>query len=227
MDISKDITDCILGAKGSGKSVLLAIMANDLQNRKVILFDMLGVFNPQAGNKTALIPDSYYCMTPDDFLKTKEKYPTNAKIVINFSDYFGEDLIEAIDAVCEHLMAKMESVAVLTDEVADFMPQQGLTSYQFWRLVKNGRNFGIRPVVFASQRPQDVNKKIFDLCDKFIISKQRAKVTVDYILKLLNMDGDKASRAKILRIQPRHFLIFDGTSYKIEKVRNYEYAFKQ
>lgn len=226
MQIKDMITTCILGSKGSGKSVLLAMMMNEYKGR-VVLFDMLGVFNPTAKNRTAVIPNSYYFLYPDLYLKNFDKLPENARAVIDFSGFIVDELVRQVDAVCNFLMAKKEPVAVLSDEVADFIAQSGPISYGFWKMVKNGRNFGIRPVVFASQRPQDINKKVFDLCDEFLISRQKAPRTIDYITDIMNKAGDKGTRDMLLKIKPREFLQFDGESYTIYKVPEYDFAHKQ
>jgi len=224
-DFKNDITSCILGAKGSGKSVLLAIMVY-LFPGKCVLLDMLGVYNPEAKRKTAVIPNSYYFLTVKEFIKYYKDIPKNGKCVINMSEYIGEELIQAVDALCKFLMDKKDDIALFSDEAADFMPQQGKTSYWFHQLAKNGRNYGIQPIVFATQRPQSVDKSVFDLCDKFYISKQRAPRTVEYILDIVDAKGDKEMLHTINQLQSRQFLVYDG-DIEFMQVPNYPYAFAQ
>lgn len=224
--IKNDITTGILGAKGSGKSVLLSYFAEGY-NSKIILLDVLGVYNPKSNFKTAIVPHSYYCMDVESYLRMKDKFPKNAKIVISLEKYIDEDLINAVDMLCEQLMEDKESIALLSDEVADFMPNNAKGSKTFHRLVKNGRNYGIKPVILATQRPQSVDKSVFDLCDKFYISLQRAPRTVDYILEILDTAGNKELKKTITGLQKREFLIYDGERIEKWKVPTYKYAFKQ
>ena len=218
-------TNAILGAKGSGKSVLLCHLAMK-ETKKVVLFDVLGVFNPRNEYKTATIPNSYYCMSIEDFLRNINKFPEKSKIVINLSDYNNKDLIESMDAFCLKLMEIKKPISVLSDEVADIMPQNGVGSEQFHKMVKNGRNYGITPITIATQRPQSVNKNVFDLCDTFLISSQKAPRTVDYIASIIDVGGDENIKQVIKSLKSREFIIYDG---EIERftVPEYPYAFKQ
>lgn len=226
MKIVGDITNCILGAKGSGKSVLLADTLNQYPG-KAVLFDILGVYNPRNKHKTAIVPNSYYCLSGEDFIQNVDKFPAGAKIIISLEHYIGSDLIDIVDKISKLLMERKEPICVLSDEVADFMPQQGRYSVEFHRLVKNGRNYGIKPVEFATQRPQSVNKNIFDLCDKFLISAQKAPKTIDYIIDILDSLGDDNLKSTIAGLQKREFLIYDGVSLERYKVPDYPYAFVQ
>jgi SOS-response transcriptional repressor LexA len=81
-------------------------------------------------------------------------------------------------------------------------------------------------VIFATQRPQSVSKSVFDLCDTFYISKQKAPRTIDYILDILDLKGSKDMGAKIRRLQHRQFLKYDD-EIKIYTVPEYKYANKQ
>jgi DNA helicase HerA-like ATPase len=222
-NFNNDITDCILGAKGSGKSVFLAYLLFTSKKRSV-LFDMLGVFNPRNRYKTAVIPNSYYCLTPDDFINNIDKFPKNAKVVIDFSGVYSDELIDKIDEISKLLMS-VGDWEVLSDEIADFMPLHS-GSREFHQLVKNGRNFGIKPIIFATQRPQSVNKNIFDLCDCFLVSQQKAPRTIDYIMDILDKKGDNETGSIIRKLEQREFLIYDGNLSKF-KVPFYKHSFKQ
>ena len=226
MNIDTDITNAVLGAKGSGKSVLLAHFLTE-SNKKHILLDMLGVYNPKNEFKTAVVPLSYYCINVDAFIKTYSKFPSDAKIIIDMSEYTQDDLVPATDALCVFLMDNKIKCGFMSDEVADIMPQMGRGSIQLHRLIKNGRNYGIRPVTIATQRPQSVNKSIFDLCDKFLVSVQRAPRTVDYIADILDIGGDENIKTEIKQLKQREFLIYNGESIKNWTVPEYKYAFKQ
>jgi hypothetical protein len=223
INAKNDITSCILGAKGSGKTVLLASMANKMAG-PLVLFDILGVLNPKAPYRTAIVPGVYF-NNPGSFLSYfRAGKITNQKCVINLSE--TDNLIDTIDSICLEIMNKKTKIAVLSDEVADIIGQNAKGSGEFVKLVKNGRNYGVRPVIFATQRPQSVSKSVFDLCDTFYISKQKAPRTIDYILDILDLKGSKDMGAKIRGLQQRQFLKYDD-EIKIYTVPEYKYANKQ
>jgi len=226
MSYDTGITTCVLGAKGSGKSVMLADMALQ-RTETTFLIDVLGVYNPRNNYKTAVIPHSYYVVGVDNYIRISEKYPVGAKIVIDFSEYFDDSLIEAMDSLCNHILTKHIKCAFISDEIADYMPESARGSRACHRLIKNGRNFGVKPAIIATQRPQSVNKKIFDLCDVFYISQQRAPRTIDYILDIIDRRGDKAMKTEISKLKPREFFRYDGESLEKIRMREYPYAFKQ
>jgi len=218
-------TSAILAAKGQGKSVMLASALNDMDAG--ILLDTIGVYNPRSPYKTAIIPGSTYFTTPEAFLRHALKHKgVPKKSVINLSEYVGEDLITHVNRLSDYLYLKVP-MPVLADEVADIMPQQGKGSLRFLTLVKNGRNHRISPVVFATQRPQNMDKNVFDLCDTFYVSMQRAPRTKEYIADLVGLKGDREFMASLGRLKPREFLKYDGDEITNFKVPNYRWAFGQ
>lgn len=226
MDYKNEITTAIIAAKGSGKSVMLATYLNNME--RGILFDMVGIFNPRSSFKTAVVPSSTYFMHPDDFIEVLHKEKAiPRKSIVNFGDLVGEELIEYSDMISEIIYKTIPRMPVLVDEVADIMPVMGAGSREFHRLVKNGRNHGNRPIVFATQRPQNTSKQIFDLCDTFYVSMQRAPRTIEYILELLDEKGNATLATEIRQLKPREFLRYAGGDISRIKIPTYRYAFKQ
>lgn len=222
MNITNDITTAILGSKGSGKSVLLAMMANE-QTTNVILCDMLGVYNPRNSFKTAIVPNSYYCLSVQLYIDNYRKLPLIHKAVIDFSE--SDNVINDMDLLSSFIMKHKKKTTFLCDEIADVLPNMAKGSIELTKMIKNGRNYGIKPVVIATQRPQSVSKNVFDLCDRFLISKQKAPRTIDYILDIIELSGDNVSKETISNLQPRQF--YDTNTNKIILVDTYKYAFKQ
>lgn len=221
----KDITTSILASKGSGKSVFLAHALNTWH--RGILIDMLGVYNPNSNYKTAIVPNSAYFTSPEAFINQDLKKLTEKKYVISLAQYTKQELIDQSDDLFRYLYSKNPygtgSYPIFIDEVMDLANQNGKTSYELIRVAKNGRNFGIRPLVIASQRPQNVDKTIFDLSDTFYVSQQRSPKTIEYINKIVDDDISEQLRT----IKPREFLRFDGTTLTKIKVPFYKFAFKQ
>lgn len=225
-EFKSDITSAIIAAKGSGKSVMLASMLNSMD--RGILIDTIGVFNPKSEFKTAVIPNSTYFTKPElfiEFVRKNKKAPK--KTVINFGDLIGDEVIENADIVFSFIYQNIPHMPVLIDEVADIMPLMGIGSSEFHRLVKNGRNHGNKPVIFCTQRPQNMSKQVFDLCDNFYISMQRAPRTIDYIIDLCDKKGEDSFKQQIKNLKQRHFLKYSGQDTIDITVPTYRYAFKQ
>jgi len=221
-----EITTAIIAAKGSGKSVFLASRLNEFE--RGILVDMVGIFNPRSSFKTAVVPNSSYYIHPEDFLEVisrERKIPK--KNIINFGDLVGDELIAYADIISETIYQHSPHMPVLVDEIADIMPAMGAGSREFHRLVKNGRNHGNKPIIFATQRPQNTNKNVFDLCDTFYVSMQRAPRTIDYILEVLDEKGNRKLATTIRQLKKREFLKYDGGDISYYRVPEYRYAFKQ
>lgn len=221
----KDVTASILAAKGTGKSVFLAHALNVWH--RGILIDMLGVYNPGSNYKTAIVPNSAYFTSPESFINQNLKKIPEQKYVISLAQYTKQELIDQSDDLFRYLYSKNPygtgNYPIFIDEVMDLANQNGKTSYELIRVAKNGRNFGIRPLVIASQRPQNVDKTIFDLSDTFYVSQQRSPKTIEYINKIVDDDISEQLRT----IKPREFLRFDGTTLTKIKVPFYKFAFKQ
>jgi hypothetical protein len=198
------------------------------ESDKGILIDTIGVFNPRSEFKTAVIPESTYFTNPElfiDFVRKNKKLPL--KTVINFGDLVGDEIIEQSDIVFSFIYQNVPHMPIFVDEVADIMPLMGIGSSEFHRLVKNGRNHGNRPIIFCTQRPQNMSKQVFDLCDNFYISMQRAPRTIDYILDLIDKKGDETIKQEIKGLKPRHFLKYNGVESINIEVPIYNFAFKQ
>lgn len=225
MDYKNEITTAIIAAKGQGKSVMLASYLNRLTQG--ILIDMIGVFNPRSQFKTAVVPNSTYFLNPEAFLKTARKGKIPKKSVVNFGDLVGEELTEEADKLFRFIYQNVPKMPILVDEIADIMPLMGTGSNEFHRLVKNGRNHGNKPIVIATQRPQNTSKQIFDLCDTFYLSSQKAPRTIEYILNLIDEKGNTEMGKKIKTLKTRQFLRYDGEKLENYKEPVYKYAFKQ
>jgi hypothetical protein len=222
----EDTTAAGMAAKGSGKSVFLAYALACWD--RGILVDMLGVFNPKSDYKTAIVPDSIYFKNPDSFIskfKDLKKYPEK-KYIIDLSHYTKLELIEEADKLFGFLYKNNPygkgHYPLLVDEIMDIANEQGKTSYELIRTFKNGRNFGIKPMVVMTQRPQNTDKTIYELADAYYISKQMGKNTLKYINDIVQEDISK----QVKQIPKRHFIRYDGEIQLIE-VPFYSYAFEQ
>lgn len=223
-----DTTSAGMAAKGSGKSVFLAYALSCWD--KGILIDMLGVYNPRSNYKTAIVPDSVYFKSPDAFIKycNKKNVSKNPekRFIIDLSHYTKMELIEEADKLFGYLYKHNPygkgHYPLFVDEIMDIANQQGQTSYELIRLFKNGRNFGVKPMVVMTQRPQNTDKTIYELADAYYISKQMGLRTLKYINEIVQEDISQ----QVKTIPQRHFIRYDGNMQLIQ-VPNYPYAFSQ
>lgn len=223
--MEKIITGAIIAAKGSGKSVMLAATLDRFE--KGVLIDMIGVYSPRSEFKTAVVPESTYFTSPYVFIDYASKGSVPKKSVINFGDLVGDELIDASEELFRFIYQNIPRMPILVDEIADIMPLMGGGSREFHRLVKNGRNHGNRPIIFATQRPQNTSKQIFDLCDTFYVSRQRAPRTIEYILEVLDEKGNRELGTKIRGLEQRHFIKYGDGEMEDYKEPKYLYAFRQ
>lgn len=220
-------TGTTIGKKGSGKSVLDIIMADAIDN--VIVFDMLGVFDPESRFKTAVLPGSVYYGTPADFINGYRK--DKNKHIVSFADVQPDELIDAADRVCDFILKLSKSDrrerALIVDEVADIAPESGKVSGKFHLLVKNGRNYGIRPVWMSTQRPQGTAKRVLELSDCYLLSGQNGNRTIEEVVKITNSEDPELMKSKLRDLPARHFLFVHENEIEELKIPDYKNAFKQ
>jgi hypothetical protein len=220
-----------LAGKGSGKTNLAAARANAMD--KFIFVDTLGVLNPTSDLRSARIPESNYFMNDkngtgdsvDMFIQMHRLSPFQWRHVIDFSEYVSlEERQEAINKLCQFVISQAKNSGnkypVIIDEVADFAPEHKEPPEALHRLIKNGRNYGIVPVVIITQRPQSTSKQILDLTDCFVLGSQSAPVTAEYVAKIAELDPEF-----IKSIKPREFYI--SQEKKMYKAPHYRFSKKQ
>ncbi|WP_338099572.1 hypothetical protein [Methanolapillus africanus] len=218
----------VVGEKGSGKSVLGAMFGAAAPVRTFV-FDMLGVYNPDNKFKTAVIPGMAYYPSPESFIQNYDK--TAKKHVISFENVELDNLVQAVDMVCEFIIDKVKKdgieTEIIADEAADFVPEAGKISNKFHILTKNGRNWGIRPVIFLTQRPQSVTKKIFELADGNFLFGQLGENTLDRTVSMTNTRDPDEMRTLLRELPPRHVLFVHKNEIQPYKIPTYKNAFKQ
>jgi len=213
----------ILAEKGSGKTIFLASEANKF--KKFVFVDVLGVLNPDNDFKTGYIPKSHYYKNDkngngdavDMFKAGLNNKQGIDRHVIDFSEV--DDQAEAMNRLCEFLirLGKMgHGYPLFVDEVDDVMPQSKTGMYAV-RVVKNGRNYGIRPFVCATQRPQGAEKKVIELADRWMIGGETGYNTLKHVTAISGAD-----ESTFKNMEKRTF--YDTEAKKLHKVANYRYA---
>ena len=204
----------IIGGKGSGKTNLAAQKANEMD--KFIVIDTLGVLHPKNEFRSARIPNANYYGMPknntgdavdmffyalaNDLTEFKDRH------IIDFSEFVTmEERHQAINKICAWIIReakKGNAYPLIIDEIADYAPEGKEPPEALLRLVKNGRNYGIYPVVLITQRPQSTSKQILELADCYVIGRQQGPRTIESIQKIADLDDEILKNLK-----PREFYI--------------------
>ena len=221
----------ILGEKESGKSVLDIMIADALNTPRVIVWDMLGVFNPENQNKTAVLsPPSVYYDTPQAFMSNFQK--DTQKHVINFLKIRNKkELVETANKVIQFIekICKNDNkqTAVIIDEAADIIPQKGLKADDVEYNIKNGRNWRMNPIILTTQRPQTVDKDDLELSNAYFIFTQLGENTLERLVDITNAENRQEMKSILRGLPKRHVLYVKKNEYKILKIPEYKNAFKQ
>lgn len=211
----------ILAEKGSGKTIFLASEANKF--KKFVLVDVLGVLDPESNYKSGIIPNSHYWHGVQDFIDNCTKARNESGIdrhVINFAE--SDDEPGDFDKLALFLIRQGKighGYPFFVDESDDVIPQSksGLNAI---KIVKNGRNYGIKPFICATQRPQGSEKRVIELASRWFIGGETGYNTLKQVTAITRADES------IFKDMPvRSF--FDTKTNKIHKVANYRYAVKQ
>ena len=164
-----------IGQKGSGKTFLMMASLNEINDRNVLFFDTLGVLTPQRHKNVIFIKN----IKPNiknyrEIIKMLDKFRWDSgkvKIVFNLKEFDVSDLVLFLDTVSLFVLDRKIKCGFMVDEISDYCRQGKRQPYPkvFERLVRVGRNFGITPVIMATQRPQLTEKDVLALCDCYVI----------------------------------------------------------
>jgi hypothetical protein len=224
---SDSATSVVIAGKGGGKTGLLASEANKMP--AFVFVDTIGVLNPQNENRSAVIPDSNYFRSGD-----------KGSGVDSFISWFGDpaaqkhdrhiiDISEAEDKKAEveklsgfllQLAKKGRGYPFILDEISLIAPQSTRAGSVFKNLVIIGRNYGIKPVVMATQRAQNTDKEVVELADENYLGYNKGFNTTEMLGKLADVNP-----AVFKKLKPRQFYIV-GTE-TVYNVPEYEFANQQ
>jgi DNA helicase HerA-like ATPase len=213
-------TISVMGLKGSGKTFGLAVMAKHI-NKQVWIFDTLGAISKNSLLPTkqtayvtaAIMPEKKIREILNKIYESKIKY-----VVIDLSKFIPEELVIFANDFSKWVLNK-GNVAVIIDEIVDFCPQFG-TPYSsgLQRLWRAGRNYGVWPVVMATQRPQESDKKIFAHAQLYLVMKllhPRDRKQIEDIIPTRYKEQWLEIEEKIIQMEKQHALVYDGVKNKL------------
>lgn len=211
----------ILAEKGGGKTIFLASEANKF--KRFVFVDVLGVLNPESSYKSGIIPKTHYWHSVDDFISNCRTARNESGIdrhIISFAESADEpDDMNKLSYFLIRQGKLGHGYPFFVDESDDVIPQSKAGLYTV-KIVKNGRNYGIKPFVCATQRPQGSEKRVIELASRWFIGGETGYNTLKQVTAITRADES------IFKDMPvRSF--FDTKTNKIHKVANYRYAVKQ
>ena len=176
-DWAREIQIAVLGNKGTGKTRLVEKLAEIItEDKTVMVLDTVGAIHEHARNKEFKADDWVFIIVrkeiseKDKWVKTLKKAIKSGKIICITFYLSTKELVNTIESLADVLL-RIKNYALIIDEAQEVLPQLGKISFNLEKLIRVGRNFGIKPIIITSQRPQTINKKILALSDIFVIKK--------------------------------------------------------
>lgn len=228
--IFNDMHTCmILAEKESGKTIILAAEAN--KKEAFVLIDMLGVLDKEKKYRSGHIPRvNYYRADRNedgdavDMFIQWEPHTTLKRHVIDFSEFVSkEEAIEAMEKLSAHLLMIAKNgrpYPVFIDEIQEVCPQAERAGHHTLKLFKTGRNYGIRPIVGATQRPESTDKEIVEVSHAFLIGGEKGLNTIEKAGKIAGVNPE------IFKKMPRRSFYNTATN-QVYTNPYYRYANKQ
>lgn len=208
-------TVSVMGLKGYGKTYGLAEMALAVTGKQVFILDTLG----EITRKQLIKKNATYLKGSLNFRKVIEMINglKSQYVIVDLSYFVPTELVGFADVFAAWAL-KRGNMAVFVDEIVDYCPQSGSPySIGLQRLWRAGRNFRIFPVVAATQRPQEADKKILAHAQLYVILKLLHPLDRKKVEDIVTVDGMEwaALEKTIMSQQIREAVIFDGVQNKV------------
>ena len=122
------------------------------------------------------------------FIPIFQRFKEKSRIVLNVQSLSTKELIEFSEVVFA-LVLEIGDVGLVVDEVGEIVSQQKEKySPQYERLVRIGRNYGVRPVIQITQRPQKVDKNVLALSDYYMTMGLSHNLDLNAVKDLIGLD---------------------------------------
>jgi len=187
-EILQEPTISFLGNKGRGKTVGASILVNNMED-DVLIIDTVGAFSKDRLIKKAIyIEVDVRKFSKKMFIPIFQRFKEKSRIVLNVQSLSTKELIEFSEVVFA-LVLEIGDVGLVVDEVGEIVSQQKEKySPQYERLVRIGRNYGVRPVIQITQRPQKVDKNVLALSDYYMTMGLSHNLDLNAVKDLIGLD---------------------------------------
>jgi hypothetical protein len=229
----------ILGTRGAGKTYTGKGVAEQLMDYGIplLIFDCVGMWRwlkvPRAGGSGFPVVVAGGA-TPDVPLT-----PANAPEIVRAAirggvslviDLYDPNLSKAdwrriVRTCCRTLMFENRGFRhVFLEEAPEYAPQKvldGETYAEVEKLVRMGGNASVG-VTMLTQRPQELNKAVLELCENLFVMRQRGRNAIDNIGKWLDMlSPAKANEviASLTNLEPGEGWLFDAANTEPQRTR--------
>lgn len=162
LDIFKKLPSYVItiaGQRGTGKTLAAAKFIHHADAGKVLILDLIGAYSQYVNS------DDY------DLFEVRKPYYSDAyksalskggdKILFNFSGLTRRELVLEVDKILSLLLSSrnMSNLTLVIDEVGEVLPQSHTYySEETERVIRVGRNRGIKQIILTTQRLQQVDK---------------------------------------------------------------------
>ena len=187
-------TGCIVGGKGSGKTVTLKLIA--LQSSKIFhtfIIDPLDIINIKGFNK--IVVDKKSCMEGAQLGKILNSTNEKDNIIISLKNMLNTESVKFVNDM--FAAWKPHDDMVFIDEIHEFVPQHGgndTYAFELERAVKHLRNKNVG-FLFNTQRPAFCNKNVLALCDYYLVYRMTYPIDTKLMEELTNQHLDIENKA--------------------------------
>jgi len=230
----------ILGTRGAGKTYTGKGVAEQLMDHGIplLVFDCVGMWRwlkvPRRDGGRGFPVVVAGGAAPDVPL-TPESAPEIVRAAIRAGitlviDLYDPNLSKAdwrriVRTCCRVLMFENRGFRhVFLEEAPEYAPQKvmdGETYAEVEKLVRMGGNASVG-VTMLTQRPQELNKAVLELCENLFVMRQRGRNAIDNIGKWLDMlSPAKAAQvvASLTALEPGEGWLFDAANTEPQRTR--------
>lgn len=219
-EVLDNTTFCIMGQKGSGKTYGMMYIGNAIYDKPVFYFDTLGAISRSGVCRCPNVVDVPRKFDVKALNRVFEDCLRRGGAIFNLSGLVNKELVQFADLFCQWAMQRRTPMALLVDEIADYCPQsKEYYSVELERVWRDGRNYGIRPVGMATQRPQKAHKDLLALSDVFILFRLFHNLDRSKVKDLLGLEEEEWENMEkqLMSLPTRHAYVFT-TQLKLFKV---------
>jgi hypothetical protein len=215
MEINKDNSVIsIFGLRGVGKTFFVSSRLKIRNATAIIYVDCVGAVSDYLKDAYTIVQ----VKTPASIdrirkllFDLKEKY-----IIFNLVYLTSKEKILFANNLSNALLSsnKEPSLTIIIDESAELLPQDkaGGYAYDLERLIRIGRNKGIKHVILTTQRLQKVDKNAIALSDYYVVFRINHFLDLTMLNELLGLEKKEFTELenKIKTLKVGEYMLFDA-----------------